>query len=410
MSRDLSWRVSYRSLLIIWYFSYNLVNPLLSRIVSSNISQIVFNVILILLFVVVISKEKHALKRDTVFVWLFAGFILLITLFFFPEYKSVLFGLSGNQFNFVESVFELNGPLMGYAVIRTESNEKELLKVLKVAAVITWIAFTIKSFNGVVDIRYASFSNQTVQLNYNQVYGFWFLFSLCIFLYCYLVEKEKKYIVPTIICVYQILMYASRTAMISLAVYVVLYLFIESTDKNIKKKILYAVLLILVVLVFTSDAFLSALKSIISGMGLSSKIIDAFISGNNKLDGGREYLYMSGIEYIKNNPLGLGVYSDRYLLNHYVHNILIEIYIDFGWIFGTVFIAYLVSNYIKMFLAEKSIWKSMFIIFFSLWIARLILSYSFWQDTNFWLTIAMIFSWKESQKNKKRMNQLGVIE
>lgn len=395
MNSKFSWRMSYKSLLIIWYFSYNLVYPVVSRLASTRISQMFFDIILVLLFVAVIGKDRHALKRDTVCVWIFTIFVLLITLLFFPEYKSVLFG---EQFNFVESVLGFNGPLMGYAVIRSESNAQKLLKDLKISAIITWIAFSIRSFSGVTDVRYASFAQETVLLNYNQSLGFWFLFSLCIFLYCYFVEKEKIYLLPAVICICQILMYASRTAIISLAIYIILYLFVESTDKNLKKKILYTVLLTLAILLFSSDMFLNALKSIISNLGLSSKIIDAFMEGNNALDGGREYLYMSGWEYIKSNPFGLGIFCDRYLLGHYVHNIIIEIFMDFGWLFGTVFIVYLVSNYIKMFFADKSILKSLFIIFFSLWIARLIFSYSFWQDINFWLTIAIVFSWKESKR------------
>lgn len=368
---------------------------MVSRLTSTKISQILFDVILLLLFLVVIGKDRHALKRDTVFMWIFTIFMLVSTIVFFPEYKSVLFG---DQYNFAESVFAFNGPLMGYAVIRSEGNAQKLLKDLKISAIIIWVAFSIRSFGGVTDVRYASFAQETVLLNYNQSLGFWFLFSLCVFLYCYFVEKEKIYLVPAVICICQILMYASRTAIISLAIYIILYLFVESTDRNLKKKILYAVLLILAIFLFSSDAFLNLLKSIISNLGLSSKIIDAFMEGNNALDGGREYLYMNGWKYIKSNPFGLGVFSDRYLLGHYVHNIIIEIYMDFGWFFGTAFIAYLASNYIKMFFADKSILKSLFMIFFSLWIARLFFSYSFWQDINFWLTIAIVFSWKESKR------------
>lgn len=392
-----SWRISYKSLLIIWYFSYNLIYPIVSSLTNTRLSQSFYDAGLLLLLLFVSKYDKRAIKRDAVIVWGMVLVAMAFTLFLSPEYKAVLMG---DQFNFVKSVLSLNGPLMGYTVIRTENDSKKLLFDLKVSAVIVWIAFTMRTLNGVADVRYASFSNATVILNYNQSYGFWFLFSLCIMLFCYLTEKKLKYLVFVLICAWQILMYASRTAIISLAVYVVLYLFVERADKNLKKKILYATLLMVAVILLTSNSFLTAVKSVITNMGLSSKIIDAFISGNNELDGGREYLYISGWEYIKNNPFGLGIFSDRYLLGHYVHNFFIELFMDFGWFIGGFVVLYLSIGFARVFCAEKSTDKSLFIIFFSLWIARLMLSYSFWQDTNFWISIAIMKNWREFMKRK----------
>ena len=395
-ANQLSFQISYKSLLIIWYFSYVLIYPMFSMVTSTKISQWLFNIVLLFLLVFVISKDRRALKRDAIFVWLASLVALGITCLIHPEYSDVLFG---DTFNFVKSVFSLSGPLMGYLVIRTENNSKKLEWDLKISAIIVWIAYTIKTFNGVKDVRYSSWTGDTSILTYNQAYGFYFLFCAIVFLYFYLKEKKKIYIVPFLICVIQILMYASRTAVLSLVCYVILYLFFEDTGKGSnQKKVLYSVALIFVTLILNSNTFMTWVISTIKNLGLSSKIIDAFVSGNNAIDGGRIYLYTEGWNAIVNNPLGLGVFCDRYLFGHYTHNIIIEILLDFGWFIGGALLVGLIVLIAKMLLSKRCVWKSFFLIFLSLTIVRLSLSYSFWQDANFWIMIAIAVTYSKTGK------------
>ena len=68
------------------------------------------------------------------------------------------------------------------------------------------------------------------------------------------------------------------------------------------------------VLLFSATPVFSDL---VEKMGISSKIIDAFISGENQLDGGRERTYLLASTLLKENPWGLGVFWDRFYCEYH---------------------------------------------------------------------------------------------
>lgn len=402
LNTKLKLQIRWETILILSFFSYDLVYAALSRVTGTSISKIVCNIMIVSILVIVIAKRPSRLKMDSIIVILLSITAFVISYVFHPEYADVM--LNNDSWGIFENVFVLNGGVFAYLIIRTEDNPEYLLDDLKLSAYIVWLTFTIKTSGGISFESVSVVSGNTILRTYNQVYGYEFLFSAIIFTYFFFKEKKKKYGFFVIIILIQILNYASRTAIVSYVLYLVLLiLFGDLGYKSLKKRVLLGSLLIASALLLSSDAFMNWFSSICNQFGISSKIIDALISGENSIDGGREMVWGLGISLIKNNIWGLGVYSDHYYMGVYVHNIVIEIFMSYGWILGTVIIAGLVIIIIRMLITgENNAWKSLFLMFLSMTLIRLSLSYSYWYDGNFWFMLASFAGYLNSNSKKDK--------
>ena len=153
-----------------------------------------------------------------------------------------------------------------------------------------------------------------------------------------------------------------------------------------------------------TEFFRTFLGNITEQLGISSKIINSLISGDNELDGGREYIYETSLQLLKENPLGLGMYWDRFVLEDYsyAHSFIYEILVGFGWGIGGLLLISIVKNTLVLISCKDKDWKVLFIMFFSLSMIRLFLSYSFWYDNHFWAMISIIIGYRYSVRNKNK--------
>lgn len=393
-----NFRVRWSSLIIVLYFSYDILYSISSRVIgNTSVATFFCEAILCLGTLLAISRNKKYLKLDAVVLILISLSCFLLTLILHPEYKQVMF--DDENWNIFKMIFSIHGGVFAYLFFRIEDDPHNLYSDIKFSAFIIWICYTLKTINGVSFETVSAISGNLISRNYNQVYGFGFLFVAIIFTYTFFKEKKKKYAIFTLIVLSQILRYASRTAILAYGMYIILYLFFDEEGKYaLQKKIIYAVCIAIAFLFITSDVFVNWLAEICARIGLSSKILDTFISGENELDGGRIWLWNSAIGYIKENPFGLGAYADRYYWGVYVHNIFLEILMSFGWILGGAFIIMLILMIFNMLKEKKNMWRSLFLCFFSMAIIRLLLSYSFWYDENFWFMLAVYVSYRKEKK------------
>lgn len=104
------------------------------------------------------------------------------------------------------------------------------------------------------------------------------------------------------------------------------------------------------------------LLNLAESLHLSTRVIDAFIS-NGILDmNGRDVIQTKIVGALEKNPQGLGIFADRYLTTNiwgtttdgtYVHNLLYELWIDFGYLIGTVLFIGLCWMIIRVFIAPN---------------------------------------------------------
>ena len=135
----------------------------------------------------------------------------------------------------------------------------------------------------------------------------------------------------------------------------------------------------------------------------------------------RNDLWMMGINAIPDNIfIGQGLFGDRVVTFNtgatkypymYVHNLFIELVVQFGLIFGLVLIAAIVYVFFKsLFLSKDSIERSLSMLFLPIGLANLMISFSYTMHRSFWLVLAIAvgvaFSKKKGEKHSGNVVEL----
>lgn len=202
-------------------------------------------------------------------------------------------------------------------------------------------------------------------------------------------------------------LFASRGIGVSAIGTLVIFLFLYTTHK---KKI---------VLIVGAMGLLLCKEILIKGLGLvynyflSKDISIRFLytilnfGTNNmsdvKLTSGRNIIWQLTLEKIAKSPwTGYGLYGDRaqlasYAADLYVHNIELQIILQFGCIVGGCIIVYIIYMFYKMVKGFDD-WTLLYISFFIPTIISLQFSMEYYLHIHFWMTVAMYFAAKRDRE------------
>lgn len=200
----------------------------------------------------------------------------------------------------------------------------------------------------------------------------------------YFISKNQGNKLLLIACflvdLYLLLIYGGRMAFISVIAFVVLSELLKRKYLGSANKfVLFLILAIILCLgIYFYNLIIDYLKSVLEPYRYQSRIIDTFIRGeflSSNEAGGRETIYMYTKKCLSEMGFGMGgFFGDRIALAQYmshvsyqsnhVHNFFYEIWLSFGWIFGTVIISWVVFKTIKGFLQKNQNSLSEFILFF----------------------------------------------
>lgn len=110
---------------------------------------------------------------------------------------------------------------------------------------------------------------------------------------------------------------------------------------------------------------LPELHSFLDTIGISSRTLRLLTEGNINYTSGRDKIYDTVISAINEHPvLGLGLFGDRLYLNGaYCHNLFIEIYADFGFIFGSLIILIGIITLFVSYRASRYGYRTMWLVF-----------------------------------------------
>lgn len=191
-----------------------------------------------------------------------------------------------------------------------------------------------------------------------------------------------------------------------------LYLLTSSSKHRIW--IASAIVLVVVIVVFSPlfDVMIEALENAASQLGMSVRIFEKIKEGGLTDSSGRDVQAESIYAALANQPImGLGLYGDRVLNGTYAHSIIRELWVDFGYLFGSLIFALIVWVVFRAFKDVKSKEIKAFLIilmgngFFKLFFSGSYLT----EDTFFYvigMCVAMIrYAKKINQTNKKNMER-----
>lgn len=198
--------------------------------------------------------------------------------------------------------------------------------------------------------------------------------------------------ISLIIGLYSFSLFASRGAVLSLIVFIVLLIILRSNSKKNTRILLFLIILGVVLLTFNFNLLISTISSLTDNLGIEFAAVNklARLSESGTLDNGRIDLIESALKLIATSPFFghyIGVFEETYGIG-YVHNFLLQLLLEGGLILAIpiVFIIYKSLQFIfnDTHNKEKKIYISYL---FVTAIVCLLFSNYFWRHQYFWLLI-----------------------
>lgn len=267
---------------------------------ATTIYRVILSAIPMSIAIILSFRRKKAL-----FVWsyLLVLFILLINLTLYPENSEYI---KQNSFRFLLPIV-IPSALCLMTVKSIDIAERALYYISWVTFILV-VLFVLTYFAGVFVIE-----------GYSMPFSYGCLLPM-VALYR---RKSRKSLLASIFLLFTVLAIGSRGA----AIVFIVYVFIDISQS----KMLYAFGIAAFLLIGYS--LLGTFNEWLEMSGIHSRTLSLFFSGDIDQDSGRSFIYNSFFVLMDNHPFGMGMFGDRpYLDGSYCHNILLEMWINFGYI------------------------------------------------------------------------------
>mgnify|MGYP000988201083 CR=1 FL=1 len=227
--------------------------------------------------------------------------------------------------------------------------------------------------------------------SYSMSLSYYMLLPSILFLDSFIDKFNFKYLLSFIVSVSIIFLIGARGPLLCIAVFYIL--------KTIKNKKTYIYIFNILIFIF-GVTILVNIKKISLFLynkfmlyGINSRTLFLLSRGGVYLSG-REIIFDAAVQTIYRNPLiGIGLFGDRYILDGvYVHNIILEILLNFGVAFGGIII--LIMNFLIIYklIVKKHSEYNIFIIWISLGFVKFFYSSSYLTDYSFWIFIGILLN------------------
>lgn len=300
---------------------------------------------LVFLVVIVLALPSYKITRKDIVFMFFVTIIFIFDYFIFPANREIMGSVMAEFL-----LLRLPLYIVGVSLSQNE-NRDQIISTLYILSVATLF----------VDIIYR-FTMETPMTQEQSLYhgamakAYNLLPHCCLIAYGYMRKKGKFKLFCTILSGVYLLMLGTRgPVLLYFALIAVMYVF-ENNSRTVIARTIF--LFGCATVFFSSPLYETSLLWMYQkaqSFGLSVRVFDKLLSGTANVSAGRSMLAETLLEKIVQNPvLGYGICSDR-LYGAYAHNIILEFWMDFGVIFGSLLFATLLTIYIKGLLSADTV-------------------------------------------------------
>lgn len=216
-------------------------------------------------------------------------------------------------------------------------------------------------------------------------WGYRMLIAVVLLLYTAINSKRFTDWIFAIVAVLELAMIGNRGSLAAIAVFIMLYVvFCTETKRKLK---LITILLCVLILVYSAfrPENLMRLEGVLEQFGIRSRNLSKLLD-STMTDSGRDAGYDIALNCIKEgNWFGLGIGGDQVLVGNYPHNILLELMLQYGNVFGCLLFVILAWNTASIvWKIQNKQYKAIFVVFFSLSMVKLWVSSTYWYELWFW--------------------------
>lgn len=259
--------------------------------------------------------------------------------------------------------------------------EQKLCKISVFAAIEMIVSFAIYHF-----ILKVEWGTGAMGLSYLA------LIPTILVFYCLLKKFDIKKLILLILLIAIIILQGSRGPLVATMAFPLIYLIVNGSHNPKKTFMLWVMTAIIVALVINFlPNILLWLSGIIRKYDFYSKTVEMLLSGEWLDPNGRDFISQNVLDIIKNNPIGMGFFGERPILETYCHNMFLEFVVDFGIAAGGLFILAFVAMFIRKLVTASIVEKNVIVILFCAFVMKLFFSGSFWTETMFFAFVTILF-------------------
>lgn len=273
------------------------------------------------------------------------------------------------------------------------SGKKEL-KILYKVSIISVVLEFLSLY--VMGLDYYGYSSQSDMMQ--NAYG---LLPHLLLIYAVALKRKSALSIGFAIFTFVLMLaYGTRGPVIlALAYFFVAYVFVRKKKVVIWRYVLLGIIVLMVILEYMP--ILRFLEKIIDDLGMSTRVIDKFLNGSILMSNGRDDIQKAVMSVVRAHPFGSGMAADRFSYFSYSHNLLYEIWISYGVIWGSIFFSMilliLVVGYLK---ADRERRLMILLLAFSNGFFKLFMSSSYLLEHFFWMMLGVCIASLRSSGHK----------
>lgn len=275
-----------------------------------------------------------------------------------------------------------------------------LKNTVKIAPVISSMAFSAFYLSGFA--TWGDGAMDYLNLSYNVLP---FLCAMVIALF----QEKKLFFIPFIVVSTFIIVAAgSRGALVSFGLFLMAFIYCQlktTSSKKSQKIYRFLVLGILALLVTNFFSYIDYIGGFFEKLGITSRTVETLSDQSFLVSEGRDNIREAILTGLWDNPLGYGLFGDRYITSiyysmpEYSHNLIVEFFADFGIFIAPVLMCWLLVKIIKMTNAPLCI-SNCFWVIASCGIFRLFFTGSYLTTPYFFLILGILLN-KSNYINKQ---------
>lgn len=379
----------------------NFLNTILQKYLVINIVVLTPIAYIFMAFCSVFFLYRYAFKiRNFLVVFVFFVLGVVISYILYPEIRTVIYASPIDLvYSPVNKLIFFCLPAMGGMMFLT--NYHNLFEKMQRWGEITLVI-------GVCSYLLVFFvAGQSLQY---MVFSYFMLLPICVCFEHANIKKSKIDFALAIIGSECILMCGARGACVSLVLY-----FIARGISNFSRmvtlrsftKFLFLIILGIMLTIFHTE-LLKLVSDLFDELGVNSRVIQKLISDEIFDDNSRNVISNSIWQGLRNNPLGYGVFGDRYVIGisgygsyTYAHNIVTELLCSFGYFGGGIALVVLFAIVgRKAFLSKEANAKYLIITLLPYGLFQLFFSSSYLENLVFWAILGLCLNVSSGHNHK----------
>jgi O-antigen ligase len=293
---------------------------------SSILAEIIFIFYYCLLVVISFKYLIRLIRVQDIFLVLALIFIVIIS-YWFNE---------GNRNNIVAQLYNLFIKVipfyfLGISLKATKKNMDMLYYASIFPILINWLYVVVIFATG------RSFQEDNLAISYS-------VLPYVIMVLWYTMDKTTVFrIIVSILGILFIFSMGSRGPVVSICVFILFYVFYKTKSSIKKQGFIFILLIVLIAIIYSGlwKNIIIFLRDIVNTFGISTRVFDSvLINSAQGSNDARMRIYEVMWSYIIKRPLiGYGIYGEWAMINYTAHNLVLEMWVHFGMVIGTILIA-----------------------------------------------------------------------